>query len=570
VPSDTRPQSDPGDPSSRPPLPASGSPSPASGPRPRASDAPPPATGPRPPASDAPPPASGSRPPASDAPPPASGFRLPASGQQQLASFRAKTKRLAIHPLEKAALWVITAHLIFLPWALGTMHPWSQVISCGLSVIGFMLALIPRNYTEEHTGSAPFRLLMYPKLLRFPIFWTGLLLLGLVVCQALNPAWEYRSDGRVFWMQAVPHHDWLPQGVTAPFEKWNQWRMLVIYSSALLTACSLWVAFTRRRTVQYFLTTLAFNGLLLALLGITQRVLNTGKIFGLLDFPGAVPFATFVYKNHGAEYLNLVLAVTCGLAGWYYLRGIRRMEKSNPSGVLAFFATCIAVGIVTSYARGATLIMMVFLFSAIAAFIIHQIRLPREARHPVVMVMLILVFGYFLKTGFEAVRAGQAWDRMEEGLARKDTSLESRERATKASMEMLEEHWKTGVGAGSFRFLFPIYQHHYPALIRWPNGRPMYWEHAHNDVVQLPIELGAAGMVLVVVASAFWGISLLRGYFWQNPLSACIVLGLFLLVVHSWWDFPFQCSAILITWSSLWPIATMWARFEESGARGGG
>lgn len=486
--------------------------------------------------------------------------------QKPLENFRAKTKRVKIHPAELAVLWAVGVHLVFLPWALGTMRPWAQIVSLGLSVIGFVLALLPRNYTAEQTGTVPFRLHTWPKLAKFPIFWLGLLLLGYIALQALNPGWAYETDGKAWWMRRLEPKAWLPVGVTAPFEKWNQWRMLVIYSSALLTACTIWVGLTRRRSVQLLLTTLAFNGLALAVFGIAQRLLGNGRIFWFFDSPNASFFSSFVYKNHGGAYLLLALAVTCGLAGWYYLRGLRRMEKSNPSGVLAFFATCIAVSILTSYARGATLTMLVFLLVCIGAFVVHQLLIPSENRKPIVAIVLILVFGYFLKTGFEALRSREAWDRIRQGITRQDMSLESRERATEAAIEMLQENWTTGVGAGSFRFTFPTYQHRHPELVV-SQGQRMFWEHAHNDVVQFPIELGLAGTALLAAGLLYWLVRLTRSYFWENPLSACVVFGALLLVGYSWWDFPFQCPAILITWCALWAAATMWAQFEESGAR---
>lgn len=486
--------------------------------------------------------------------------------QRHLEAFRAKTRRLTIHPLELAALWLIGGHLVLLPWALGTMRPWAQIPSLALAVVSLTFALLPRNYTEEHTGSNRFRLLMWPKLIRFPLFWLGLALLALVIAQALNPAWQYTTDGKVWWMTSLPHQTGQPKGVSAPFEKWNQWRMAVIYGSAWLTVCALWVAFTRRRTLQIFLMALSFNGLLLAAFGVAQRLLGNGKIFWFFDSPNASFFSSFIYKNHGGAYLDLALAVTCGLGGWYYLRGLRRLEKSNPSGVFAFFATCIAVSVLTSYARGATVVMLVFMLACIAAFVIHQLIIPSENRKPVVAIVLILVFGYFLKTGLEALRSREAWDRLRQGVMREDLSLEMRERATQASLEMLRENWQTGVGAGAYRYVFPIYQHRHPDLVAH-GGQQMFWEHAHNDIVQFPIELGFGGMILIAAGFAYWSLALVRSYFWENPLSACVVLGLVLILGYSWWDFPFQCPAILITWCTLWPAAAIWARFEETGAK---
>jgi O-antigen ligase len=95
----------------------------------------------------------------------------------------------------------------------------------------------------------------------------------------------------------------------------------------------------------------------------------------------------------------------------------------------------------------------------------------------------------------------------------------------------------------------------------------MWWEHAHNDIVQFPIELGLAGTLLLLAGLGYVAFLLLRAYFWENPLSASIVLGLLALLASSWWDFPFQNPAILMFAAVLFVAAAMWARFEEANAR---
>ena len=491
----------------------------------------------------------------------------PSDLQKPLEHFRAKTKRLKVHPAETTVLWVVALHLVFLPWALGTMRSWAQIISVCLAALSFFISLLPRNYTAEHTGGASFRLLTFPRLLRFPIFWLGLGLLGLVTIQALNPAWVYVTDGRGWWMKQLPYIEWLPSGTEVKFEQWGPWRMLVIYGAAWLTVCAIWVGFTRRRTVQLLFMTLAFNGLLLGLFGIAQRLIGNGKMYWFFESPNASFFSTFIYKNHAGAYLDLTLAVSCGLAAWYYLRGLRRLEKSNPSGVLVFFSTCIAVSVLTSYARGATLVMLVFLLASIGGFVLHQFISPSENRKPIVLVVLILIFGFFLKTGLDALRSQEAWDRLKAGVTREDLSLEYRERATRASLEMLADNWKAGIGAGSYRFIFPVYQHRHPDLVA-AAGQRMFWEHAHNDIVQTPIELGLAGMILLLAGLGWYLLALLRSYFWENPLSSSVVLGLLLMLAYGWWDFPFQCPAVLITWLVLWTTITLWTRFEEQNVKG--
>jgi O-antigen ligase len=96
----------------------------------------------------------------------------------------------------------------------------------------------------------------------------------------------------------------------------------------------------------------------------------------------------------------------------------------------------------------------------------------------------------------------------------------------------------------------------------------MYWEHAHNDIVQFPIEFGLTGMLLLLAGLGWYLLALIRGYFWENALSATVVLGLVAILAYGWWDFPFQCPAILITWLALWSAIVLWTRFEEQNVKG--
>lgn len=499
-----------------------------------------------------------------DTPPPSDFSDL----QKPLEHFRAKTKRLKIHPREMLLLWALSLHMIFLPWAIGGMQIWGQLTSLGFAVLAFILALVPRHYTEEHTGAKnSFHLFMWPRLRRFPIFWLGLTLLAYVTVQGLNPAWIYVQNYNGWWMQRIDYVGWLPSGVNVPFEHGGPWLAFIRYASAWLTVCAIWTGFTRRRTVQIFFIVIAGNGLALALFGVAQRLLGNGKLFWFWESPNPFFFSSFVYKNHAGAYLVLILSIACGLAAWYYLRGVRRLEKSSPAGLFAFFATCIAISVLVSYARGATLIMLVFLSVAVGGFVIYQLRAPPTARQPLVAIVLAIIFGLFLKTGLEALNAGEAWVRIGRGLAGEDTSLESRRIATKASLNMLKDSWHTGSGAGSFRFLFPAYQQYYPEIFSF-NGKRLVWEHAHNDLVEFPVELGVPGLLLFLASIGYWMRQLIKSCFWENPLGVCVVAGAVLITGYAWWDFPFQCPAVLILWCALWPAVTLWTTFEELNLRG--
>lgn len=485
-----------------------------------------------------------------------------------LDSFRGPAKRLAIHPLETALLWVIAAHLVFLPWALGAVRLWAQVISLLFSLASFLLALWPRRYTPDQTGTTNFRALPLPKLLKFPIFWIGLALLALITIQGLNPAWEYQTNGKVWWMRAIPHVTWLPHGVRVPFNppsglaQGGEWRMLIVYASAFLTVCAAWIGFTRRRTLQRLFVVLAVNGAALSIFGLAQRILGATKIFGFVDSPNPSFFSSFIYKNHAGAYLDIGVAIAVGLGAWYYVRGVRRLEKSSPAGVFAFLMTCIAVSVLVSYARGATLTMLAYLCLVVAAFVWYQWRLPASARRPIITIAMLVVFGFFLKTGLDALNSELAWDRLRQAISGSDVSVEARLIADHASFDMLGEHWGLGTGSGGFPFLFPVYQQHYPEI-----AHRQFWPHAHNDVLEIPIELGLPGMLLILASFAYWAVVLVRTYVWDNPLSASILAGCLALIGMAYGDFIFYCPAVLITWCALWPVCTRWTQLEEQRAR---
>jgi len=61
---------------------------------------------------------------------------------------------------------------------------------------------------------------------------------------------------------------------------------------------------------------------------------------------------------------------------------------------------------------------------------------------------------------------------------------------------------------------------------------------------------------------------LLRGFFWYNPLSLCVVFGLSLTVGHARYDFVFQNPAILLTSWVMLAAATQFSEFEESSGKG--
>ncbi|MDD3180760.1 MAG: O-antigen ligase family protein [Opitutaceae bacterium] len=484
----------------------------------------------------------------------------------RVGSFRGDHPRLPLHPAEKVLLGILAVHLCFLPWAMGTMHPWSQLVSLGLAAIGFVVALGNRVYTGEHAKGWEYRLIMWPRLLRFPIFWIGLALLGYILAQALNPSWTFVRNATQWWLLRVNDIPWLPTSIDVPFARFNAWRALIIYASAWLVVCSLWIGLTRRRSMQFLLIVLVCNGAALACAGILQHLLGTDRFLGLFPWPpGCSPFASFPYRNHGGAYLALITALAAALATWFFEHGERTMKKSTPASVLAFLAVLLAGVVTFTYSRGATIVLGLFLLLFIIWFLLRRsLRAIGGNAGSAVTLIVAVVFLGLLLNGLRYVDFSSVYARFDPLIQNqtRDESVRARLLAHDAASAMLDSHWRRGVGAGGFRHLFTEYVQRHPEI--YAQGR-LFWEHAHNDWLETPIELGAGGVLLLLAGAGWWAWWMVRHRGLWHSLAVPIILGLSQTLIHAWFDFPFQCPAILATWCALLTISGRWIEIDSGG-----
>lgn len=101
--------------------------------------------------------------------------------------------------------------------------------------------------------------------------------------------------------------------------------------------------------------------------------------------------------------------------------------------------------------------------------------------------------------------------------------------------------WPLGSGLGTFEQVYPLFED--PAAVT-----ATYANHAHNDYLELVLELGAAGLLLVTGFLAWWGMRTVEAWraagresVWHR--AASIVLAI--VIVHSLVDYPLRTPAIL-------------------------
>ncbi len=492
--------------------------------------------------------------------------------RQAIGGTTAKVYRL--HPCEKTLAWITALILIFQPWALGGMRLWSQYIVGGLALLAFAVALIPRNYTNEHHAGGSFHLRTWPKLMRFPIFWLGLIYFVIILIQIANPAWQVVSSEKGWWLQRIEYIRWLPHGVAdTPASMMNGWRTMLIQGAAWLLVCALWIGVTRRKTSRILITTIALNGVAIALILFLQRLTGTRELLWFVDVKTAYYFAgSFFYKNHAGGFLVLIIAATLGLAWWHMAKAERELQKSHPGMIFVFIALITFAALTMTYARVATVLGAILIIVAGGGFVLRIFSNRFRGLPPLVTAIISLLVIGFLTLTVVSFDTNKLQGRFKYLLTEKGWfhAATVRQLSTSATYDMAKDSFWFGHGAGSYRFLFPKYQKNYPEIWMrdFKRGKRMvpkrlYWEHAHNDYVEMLSEMGLLGASIIFSGITVIGWGIRRHFLFSSPPLIAFLSGPALIMLSAYVDFPMHNPAILLTGSAIIVLTFNWAALTK-------
>ncbi|MFK5979037.1 MAG: O-antigen ligase family protein [Rhizobiaceae bacterium] len=121
--------------------------------------------------------------------------------------------------------------------------------------------------------------------------------------------------------------------------------------------------------------------------------------------------------------------------------------------------------------------------------------------------------------------------------------LDDRWLMTQNTWAALKDHWLLGSGLGSFETIYPLYE-------RVDQIELKYTHHAHNDVLELLLETGLPGLVLLIAMLVI----ILRNFDRSLSTQACI-FAIFTIILHSVLDYPLRTMAVGIIFSYFLAIA---------------
>jgi hypothetical protein len=408
------------------------------------------------------------------------------------------------------------------------------------------------------------------RILRFPLFWIGLVLFAWVACQALNP-WGLVVHRDLIW-KIVPqeHISWLPSGVDAPFDSteepggMNGWRQILILAGPWMLLCALRAAVLRRRCYAWLSSLAVLNGLAVAVVGNIARAEKWDGFLGFAVSEIKQPFGPFFYRNHGGAWLYLVLVLALALMFHLAKRRGDRVDRGGPHLLVAGAAVLLALGAASTMSFGSLAAAALLLLLVAPASYLLDVQLRRNLS-PVPAIATVAMAAVVAYVGLLSADA-QRWRWK---LEKKQATMERIGENDRAPLHRVT--WAmvatpplaravSGWGGGSFRWVSPGYMAKEPIYLDNKGKLVRRASFAHNDWLQALAEWGAAGWVAVILALGFLLTRLARA--WRRPAASSLAIlgGLLVLAVHAWYDFLlFQPQLVLLA------VAVAWLMVLEHG-----
>lgn len=376
----------------------------------------------------------------------------------------------------------------------------------------------------------------------------GLVLLGAILLAILQlvplppSVWE-ALPGRIAPVGVESSVVWRPISMV-PGATWNALSSLVVPATVLLLASMLRKG-ERERALTVLLGLIAASTVIALLqfsgAGFANPFVN--------DTPGQVS-GLFANRNHFA----LFLALGCLMAPvWATRTGAPRWRLPTAAGlVLLFILTILVTGSRAGMLVGIVAVLIALLLSR------HALRkLTRKGPRwllPALVTGALLVLAFFV-TLFVAADRAVSINRA----ISIDGNEDMRVRGLPTVLESVHRYFPVGSGFGTFD---PVFRMHEPLHLL----KLTYFNHAHNDYLEIVLDGGVMAVLLLAIAVLWWGMASIRVWY-RTKEGGMAQLGsamLLLVLIASFFDYPVRTPMIM----ALVALAGLWLgeRQPEGGA----
>jgi O-antigen ligase len=416
---------------------------------------------------------------------------------------------------------VIISALLF-----GAVEPWSIALVSILVALAFASFALTADKDGFNVAGAKGLVISMSLFLLYPLFQ----LVPLPV-PVIGAGQERFRDIITLAPKAVPAFHSIS---VYPFATEMDFSRLLLYGMVFSAA-----AFgTRERdSARRIIRALAVFGFGLALFGIVQHAAGNGKIYWLRELThGGSPFGPFVNRNHFAGFVGMIIPLSLGIA-----LGSKRTERKMMFG---FFAVVMALGLFFSLSRGG----IISFFAGLLVFSFVSFTRGRSKKKLIPVFLFVLVLAvYLLSLGVSPII---------ERFAGTEVSGEQRLVAWQGTLSAIRDFSLFGSGLGTFQHLFKVYQ---------PDGLALYWDHAHNDYLELLLEAGIIGTLLAAAFFLFLFRIIVRVE-WRGRdiyLGAGFLASITTMALHSIVDFNLHIPSNAILFSLILGLAAAFSRGKK-------
>jgi len=451
------------------------------------------------------------------------------------------SKPQALSQRDRSMVVIIGLILFFQGWNLAGFRVPMEFANLLLTATAFIIPFIP---LKDPSSSKPIDNLK--RLLSFPIFWLGLLLLLFITMQACNPAFIYAERPDKSWaILSQKHISWLPSGIDSPFEQTNPWRELLMKSPFWLIACALWTGVRRGKAGRILLWILSINVSLVVAIGIIYKVSSPNSHIYLgsgeeLLYKHA--FGSFVNRNHASMfiYISMIAPIYLLLSNLQQLKhDSGHYNKSTPLPILVLLILAPAVGVFMTSSRAGSILGLGILVGSMILLLFQA----RTRRQWAIIFTLVILGGIAGRYVYSSEQFLYMYERIENIEQNRD--VEFRLAAADGAYSMFVSKPMYGYGAGSFRYLYVDYQ-----IAKYGGVWPL-WRYAHNDYAQHLAAFGVVGASIWFCILFFW-VYLGARATWRSPSrGSVILLVLAAAALHSCVDYLMYTPSVIIVLSAV-------------------
>lgn len=362
-----------------------------------------------------------------------------------------------------------------------------------------------------------------------PVFWLLLATVLLVLLQLvpLPPSLWAALPGREFLLSApLSQEAWRPWSL-APSTTINAASSLIVPVAILYLVSA--IPQEERAWLPAIMLGAIFFSMLVGLLQFSGFIIDNPFIN---DSRGSVG-GTFANRNHFA----LFLAMGCLIAPVWAFAGKQSPGWRAP--VALALMTLFALTILATGSRAGILTGLLALALGLALCWYDVRRALHEAPRwvfPTLIAAIVSVIALFILVSIAADRAESVRRAFEI-----DPGQDMRTRGLPTVLSMIAAYFPAGAGFGGFD---PVFRLHEPFQLL----KPTYFNHAHNDFLEIVLDGGLPALLLLLVAIIWYGMASVSAWRANGRHSVLPKLGaaiLFLILVASAFDYPVRTPMMM-------------------------